>query len=57
MIFCLPSLSPPRMASLIKKDPSADFVLLDITLETETEGDDDGAASLPPIKYFWAGRK
>ena len=56
MIFCLPSLSP-RMASLIKKDPSADFVLLDITLETETEGDDDGAASLPPIKYFWAGRK
>ena len=43
------------MASLIKKDPSTDFVLLNITLETED--DDDGAASLPPIKYFWGGRK
>ena len=39
------------MASLIKKDPSTDFVLLNITLETETEDD------LPPIKYFWAGKK
>ena len=48
-----------RMASLIKKDPATDFVLLDITLETdeeETESDKDDA-SLPPIKYFWGGRK
>ena len=51
MIFFLSSSLSPRMASLIKKDPSADFVLLNITLETETEDD------LPPIKYFWAGKK
>ena len=45
------------MASLIKKDVAADFVLLDITLETEEEEDGDDGASLPPIKYFWGGRK
>ena len=54
MFFLPPILH--RMASLIKKDPAADFVLLDITLESEEEDGDDGAA-LPPIKYFWGGRK
>ena len=55
MFFLPPILR--RMASLIKKDPAADFVLLDITLETEEEEDGDDGASLPPIKYFWGGRK
>ena len=56
MIFLPPILR--RMASLIKKDPAADFVLLDITLETEEEPESDrDDASMPPIKYFWGGRK
>ena len=48
------------MASLIKKDPATDFVLLDITLEAEEDEEpesDKDDAPLPPIKYFWRGRE
>ena len=47
------------MASLIKKDPETAFVLLDITLETEAaaSAESEEESSMPPIKYFWGGRK